>query len=105
VARSKDLRDSTLGRLAILAIVLLIALLATRSCTGRGGSELSQAEATAIAAEEVVFEPDGTQVRYVQQGIPPRGTWIVSFYTGQANDPTRVQTILVDAQTGEIIER
>jgi hypothetical protein len=105
VARSKDLRDSTLGRLAILAIVLLVALLATRSCTGRGGSELSQAEATKIAAEEVAFEPDGTQVRYVQQGIPPRGTWIVSFYTGQANDPTRVQTILIDASTGEIVER
>jgi hypothetical protein len=105
VARSRDLRDSTLGRLAILAIVLLIALLATRSCTGRGGSELSQAEATEIAAKEVVFEPDGTQVRYVQQGIPPRGTWIVSFYTGQANDPARVQTILVDAGTGEIVEQ
>lgn len=104
MARNKDLRDSTLGRLAILAIVLLIALLATRSCTGRD-SELSQAEATEIAAKEAAFDADGTQVRYVQQGIPPRGTWIVSFYTGQANDPTRVQTILVDAQTGEIVQQ
>ena len=43
-------------------------------------------------------------MRYLNQGIPPRGTWIVSFYTGPPRKPITSQTILVDAETGQIVD-
>ena len=103
-ARRRDLRDSTLGRVAIIAIVLALALVAARSCGGAGDDPLTRSEAVEKAGTVSVFEPDGVQVRYVNQGIPPRGTWIVSFHEGPVEDPTVVQTVLVDAATGEIVD-
>ncbi len=47
---------------------------------------------------------DNVLVRYLNQGIPPRGTWIVSFYTGPPRHPITAQTILVDARTGQIVD-
>ena len=102
--RSRDLRDSTLGRVAIIVVVLAFALLAAKSCGGAGRDALTRSQAVDKASTVSVFEPDGIQVRYVQQGIPPRGTWIVSFYDGPARDPVTAQTVLVDAATGEIID-
>lgn len=103
-ARRRDLRDSTLGRVAIIAIVLALALVAARSCGGAGDDPLTRSEAVEKAGTVSVFEPDGVQVRYVNQGIPPRGTWIVSFHEGPVEDPAVVQTVLVDAATGEIVD-
>jgi hypothetical protein len=103
-ARRRDLRDSTLGRIAIVAVVLALALVAARSCGGAGDDPLTRSEAVEKAGTVSVFEPDGVQVRYVNQGIPPRGTWLVSFHQGPVEDPTTVQTVLVDAATGEITD-
>lgn len=103
-ARRRDLRDSTLGRVAIVAVVLALALVAARSCGAAGDDPLTRSQAVDKAGTVSVFEPDGYQVRYVNQGIPPRGTWIVSFYDGTVEDPTTVQIVLVDAATGEIID-
>lgn len=102
--RRRDLRDGLAGRVAILAVVLVIALVSARACGGSGTEALTQAEAVEAAREVLVFEPDGVQVRYVNQGIPPRGTWIVSFHDGPATAPTTVQTVLVDGETGEITD-
>lgn len=103
-ARRRDLRDSTLGRVAIIAVVLGFALIAARSCGGPGDKALTRSEAVDKAGTVAVFDADGVQVRYVQRGIPPRGTWIVSFYDGPVKDPVTVQTVLVDAATGEITD-
>jgi hypothetical protein len=65
---------------------------------------LTRDEAIESARAVLVFEPDGVQVRYVNQGLPPRGTWIVSFHNGPPQEPTAVQTVLVDAETGEIMD-
>lgn len=103
-ARSRDLRDSTLGRVAIIVVVLALALVAARSCGGAGNDALTREEAVDAARAVAVFNGDGVQVRFLNQGIPPRGTWIVSFYQGSAQNPVTVQNVLVDAATGEIID-
>ena len=56
-----------------------------------------------IARAEVSFTPDRHQVRLVQQGVPPRSYWGVSFVKlGPAGRPTRVEVFLVDAKTGDV---
>jgi hypothetical protein len=99
------LRNSLWGRVAILAAVLLLAGFVARS-QGGGDDALTQDEAVAKAQTVLAqgFEPDGVQVRYLNQGIPPRGTWLVSFYDGELDDPTALQTVLVDAKSGEITD-
>jgi Peptidase propeptide and YPEB domain len=84
--------------------VLVVAGVSARSCGSRGSSELSREEAVAAAEAVAVVKGDNVLVRYLNQGIPPRGTWIVSFYTGPPRHPTTSQTILVDAETGEIVD-
>lgn len=102
--RSRDLRDSTLGRIAIIAVVLVIAAVSARSCGGGGSDALTQEEAIDVARTVAVFKGEKVLVRYLNQGIPPRGTWIVSFYTGPPRKPITAQTVLVDAPTGQIVD-
>jgi hypothetical protein len=81
--------------------VLAAALVAMKSC-GRE-DRIDQDEAVAIAREQVAFEPDDVQVRYVQRGIPPVGYWAVSLYTtNAAGTPQRVRVVLVNATTGAV---
>ena len=47
--------------------------------------------------------PDRHQVRFVQQGIPARGYWGVSFVElGPDGAPAKVEVFLVDARTGDV---
>ncbi len=84
-------------------IVLALAGISARSC-GSSDSALSQDQAIAAARKALVFKDERVLTRYLNQGIPPRGTWIVSFYTGPPEKPVLAQTILVDAETGSIID-
>jgi len=102
--RSRDLRDSTLGRIAVIAVVLAIAGVSARACGGGGSDALTREEAVAAAEEVAIVEDENVLVRYLNQGIPPRGTWIVSFYTGPPRKPITSQTILIDAETGQIVD-
>lgn len=102
--RSRDLRDSTFGRVAIIVVVLAIALVSARSCGGGGKDALTQEEAIDAARAVAVVEDEKFLIRYLNQGIPPRGTWIVSFYTGPPRHPITAQTVIVDARTGQIVD-
>lgn len=102
--RNRDLRDSTLGRIAVIAVVLAVAGVSARSCGGGGNDALTQAEAVKAARAVAIVKGESVLVRYLNQGVPPRGTWIVSFYTGPPRKPIASQTILVDAATGEIVD-
>ncbi len=84
--------------------MLTFAAVSARSCSGGGDGTLSQQEAVDRARTVAVFKNADYLVRYLNQGIPPRGTWIVSFFTGPAKDPVTAQTVLVDAETGRIID-
>ena len=102
---ARDLRDSWVFRLAALLVVLLAAFAVSRSCAS-AGRNVSSDDAVAIARNSASFDPDKVQVRFVQQGIPPRPLWAVSLYNlDDEGRPSRVQVVLVDASTGEILRR
>jgi hypothetical protein len=95
------LRDRPLFKVGAVVVVLLLALLVSRSC-GRVGDEISQDQAVAIAKAEIEFEPDAFQVRLFKKGIKSRPYWGVSLYNGSRVQPTRCRLVEVDAVTGEV---
>ena len=100
----RSLRDRPLGRILMLGLVLLVALFAGRSCAN-GAPDISKEEAIEIARGVGTFEPDAIQVRFLRQGAPRSfGIWAVSMYQGEAINPTRVQLVSVDAETGAVLD-
>ncbi len=101
---ARDLRDSRLGKAAILLVVLLAAFLVTKSCGSRDTS-VSKEEAREIARAKVDFKPDRVMARFVPRGVQSRPTWAVSFSRLGANgNYERITVVVVDANTGDIIE-
>jgi hypothetical protein len=100
--KPRDIRDSWLFRGAILVAVLSVALLYTRGCQEES-RPISSDEAVELARAEVSFTPDRYQVRFLQQGIPPRAYWGVSFVEDGPNGrAVRNEVYLVDAKTGDV---
>ena len=105
-AARRGLRDHPLGRILLLLAVLGIALFAARTCASQN-KEISQEEAVEIAVRFVGFEPCAEsvclQIRYLQQGIPVRGYWLVGLAESldENGEPVRPVSVLVDVQTGE----
>jgi hypothetical protein len=86
----------------VIVVVLAFAGIVARSC-GSVGRDITQDQAIALAEKEASFEPERHQVRFLQQGIPPRPYWGVSFYdVGPDGRPVKVEVFLVDAHTGEV---
>ena len=102
--RGRSLRDRPLFRVAALAQVLLLAVVASRSCASRD-TEISQEEAVEIARDQIDYEPDRVGVRFLPQGFQSRPSWAVSLSTENAQgELTRVTVVVVDGETGEILE-
>jgi hypothetical protein len=101
---ARGLRDSPLGKAAILVAVLLAALLVARSCGSRE-SEISKEEAVEIARAEIDYEPDRVMTRFVPRGIDSRPSWAVSLSTvGEAGALDRITVVVVDGRTGQVVE-
>lgn len=100
--RPRGLRDRAFGRIVILAVVLVLAFAVTKGC-GSDGS-LDADDAKRIAGTVQTFEPDQVQVRFFRRGVNSTPLWAVSLYQGTARQPTRVQVVVVNAATGEIVE-
>jgi hypothetical protein len=84
----------------MLLAVLLLALIATKTCAARD-EEIDPDEAQAIAREEVDFEPEKVLVRGVQRGLDAHLYWAVSLSTENAAGVRQdCATVLVDAETG-----
>ena len=82
--------------------LIVIGLLLTR-VAGRGQQNISDDRAVAIARPLVDFTPEGHNIRFVRQGIPPKPFWAVSFWIKDAQGtPTRVTLVLIDAETGRV---
>ena len=82
--------------------MLAVSFLYVRGCQEKS-RPITQDEAVEIARAEVSFTPDRYQVRFIQQGIPARGYWGVSFLKiGPDGAPTKVELFLVDARTGDV---
>jgi predicted secreted protein len=103
----RGLRDRPLGRILLLALVLVAALVVARTC-GSQGEQVSREEAIEIAKREAAFTPCAERgcviVRAVNRGIPTRLVWIVGLAESLDEDgrPVRFANFLVDARTGEI---
>lgn len=82
--------------------MLAVALLAARSCGSSG--DVTSEQAREIASGVQAFEPDEVQVRFFRQGVNADPLWAVSMYQGTARRPTRVQVVVIDARTGDIVE-
>jgi hypothetical protein len=106
-APRRDLRDSLWGKLLLLALVLLVALLASRSCASNDDA-ITQEEAVELAVEEASFVPCPQeacrQVRYLQRGVPPVGYWgvVLSEELDALGRPNRTESFVVNATTGEV---
>jgi hypothetical protein len=102
----RGLRDRALGKLLLLGLVLVAALLVARTC-GSNNQDVSQEQAIEIAKENASFEPCAQQqciqIRYVPRGIPVRGFWgvVLSDELDDEGQPNRTETFLIDVQTGE----
>lgn len=100
--RPRALRDRAVGRAVMLAVVLLLAFAVTKGC-GSDGS-LDADDAKRVAQTVQTFEPDEVQVRFFRRGVNSTPLWAVSMYQGTAKRPTRVQVVVINATTGEIVE-
>jgi len=95
-------------KLLIAVGVVLVAMVATRGCTGTDVSE-ERAVATARTALDShprAFVPEKTQARVLRQGFPSRPMWVVVFTVdgpeGGPGDFLHKADIWVDAGTGEL---
>jgi hypothetical protein len=88
----------------MLAVVLLAAFVAAKSCASRD-TDVSSDEAIEIAREEIDYEPDRVMVRFTPRGIDSRPYWAVSLSTLDATGGLDVVTVvLVNARTGDVEE-
>ena len=103
-APRKSLRDGPLGRVAMLAAVLLAAVLVARTC-GETSTDVSQERAVEIAQAEVDFQPTSHQIRLLKQGLQSREVWLVGLErTGSDGQLLRATSVLVDANTGDVLQ-
>ena len=101
---ARGLRDRPLGKALILVVVLVAALLVSRSC-GATNAEVSQDEAIAIAKEHVDFTPNNAMVRLLKRGLQSKPFWAVSLSIKQPDATLEnVTVVVVDANTGEVAE-
>jgi len=103
-APKRAFSDTAWGKAALLGFVLLLAVIAARSCASRD-TEVTKEEAARIARKEVDFTPEREMTRFVPRGFQSRPTWAVSF--SQLDDDgviERVVVVVVDANDGHVIE-
>jgi hypothetical protein len=96
--------DTAWGKAALLLGVLVLAVIAARSCASRD-TPITQEDAREIARKEVDFTPDQELTRFVPRGFQSRPTWAVSFYQrDEAGVVERTVIVVVDANDGHVIE-
>jgi hypothetical protein len=101
---ARGLRDRPLGKVALLALILLAALLVARSC-GKTEADVSQAQAIAIAKKHVDFDPNNVMIRLVKRGLNSKEFWAVSLSNKQADGSlANLTVVVIDADTGEVDE-
>lgn len=88
----------------MLVVVLLLAIVAAKSCASRD-TEVSSDEAIEIARDEIDYAPDRVMVRFTPRGVDSRPYWAVSLSTlDTAGNFERVTVVLVNARTGDVEE-
>ena len=103
-APKRAFSDTAWGKAALLVFVLVLAVVAARSCASRD-TEVSKEQATEIARKEIDFTPEQVMTRFVPRGFQSRPTWAVSLsQLDQDGVIERVTVVVVDANDGRVIE-
>jgi hypothetical protein len=101
---ARGLRDRPLGRILILAAILLAALLVSRSC-GATNVKVSEEQAIAIAKRQVSFTPNNIMIRLNKHGFKSRPFWNVSLSIKQPDGRLDdVTVVVIDASSGRVTE-
>ena len=90
----------------ILGILLVFTMLVSKTCASNR-DDITQQEAVELAIADASFEPCAAQicrqVRYLNQGLPPVGYWgVVLSEEIVDGSPTRTESFLVNASTGDV---
>ena len=97
-------RETPLGKVAMLVVVLIAAMLVARSCGSRD-TEVTKEEAVEIARGAIDYRPERVMTRFVPRGVDSRPTWAVSLSTvDERGALDRVTVVVVDGRTGDIVE-
>ncbi len=104
---ARAFRDSTLGKVLALAVILLLALVVAKACR-RADLQVSQAQAIEIAKGEIDYAPRCTLVHVLNRGLKSRSTWAISLSKPlEASDLAgrwAVTVVQVDGKTGVVVQ-
>jgi hypothetical protein len=103
---AQGLRGRLSVRLLALVGLIVVTFLASRSCQ-RNYVRITSDQAVAIGQREIDFRPRGHTVRLVQQGVPPRRFWAISYWIRDRKDPcqggySKLTVVLVNGNTGAV---
>ena len=87
----------------VIGLVLVAAFVFAQTCQ-KDQIRVSKEQAIQTAREQVSFEPQRTQIRFLRQGINSRPFWIVSLsIPGERQDTfEQIAVVRVDANTGKV---
>jgi hypothetical protein len=83
--------------------VLVAAFVFAQTCQ-KDQVRVSKEQAIQTAREQVAFEPERTQIRFLRQGLGSEPFWIVSLSIPGEREDTfeRIAVVRVDANNGEV---
>jgi hypothetical protein len=89
--------------LAVLGLVLVAAFVFAQTCQ-KDQVRVSEEQAIQTARQQVSFEPERTQIRFLRQGINSKPFWIVSLSIPGEVEGTfrRIAVIRIDANNGRV---
>jgi hypothetical protein len=87
----------------VIGLVLVAAFVFAQTCQ-KDQVRVSKEQAMQTARNQVTFDPERTQIRFLRQGINSKPFWIVSLsIPGETEDTfRRIAVVRVDANTGEV---
>lgn len=104
-AGARGLRDRPLGRVLVLAVILLAAFLVSKSC-GATRTKISQDQAIEIAKSSISYTPNHVLVRLIKRGLHSQAFWAVSLSQKQPDGRlTNVTVVVIHGDTGQVVEK
>jgi peptidase YpeB-like protein len=87
----------------VIGLVLVAAFVFAQTCQ-KDQVRVSKEQAIQTAREQVSFEPERTQIRFLRQGINSQPFWIVSLsIPGETEDTfEQIAVVRVDANNGKV---
>lgn len=90
-------------RVAVIAVVLVLAFVAAQTCQ-KSQIRVEKEDAIATARERIDFTPTRTQIRLLRQGITSKPYWIVSLSipTERKDVFRELALVRIDANSGKV---